>query len=63
MEQERKREEFLACQGHALVIGGPGSGKTTIALQKALIRINQGLLPGQSVLFVSFSPSGCWANH
>lgn len=55
MEQERKREEFLACQGHALVIGGPGSGKTTIALQKALIRINQGLLPGQSVLFVSFS--------
>lgn len=49
------RESVLACQGHALVIGGPGSGKTTIALRKALARIRQGMIPGQTVLFLSFS--------
>ena len=46
---------MLDCQGHALVLGGPGSGKTTIALKKAVVRINAGLDPGQSVLFLSFS--------
>lgn len=46
---------MLDCQGHALVLGGPGSGKTTIALKKAVMRINAGLTPGQSVLFLSFS--------
>ena len=30
------RESVMACEGHALVIGGPGSGKTTLALRKAL---------------------------
>lgn len=49
------RQSLLDCQGHALVLGGPGSGKTTIALKKALVRINAGLDPGQSVLFLSFS--------
>ncbi len=38
-----------------MVVGGPGSGKTTIALKKALVRIERGLEPGQSVLFLSFS--------
>lgn len=49
------RQQLLACRGHALVIGGPGSGKTTIALKKAVARIGDGLEPGQSVLFLSFS--------
>ncbi len=49
------RQSLLDCQGHALVLGGPGSGKTTIALKKAVVRINAGLDPGQSVLFLSFS--------
>lgn len=49
------RESILACDGHALVIGGPGSGKTTIALRKAIKRIKQGMLPGQTALFLSFS--------
>lgn len=49
------RQSLLDCQGHALVLGGPGSGKTTIALKKAVARINAGLDPGQSVLFLSFS--------
>lgn len=35
--------------------GGPGSGKTTIALRKAVKRIQQGMTPGQSALFLSFS--------
>lgn len=49
------RQQLMACNGHALVIGGPGSGKTTIALNKAVVRIGDGLSPGQSVLFLSFS--------
>ena len=49
------RQQLLDCTGHALVIGGPGSGKTTIALKKAVTRIGDGLAPGQSVLFLSFS--------
>ena len=55
MERCNLREQLLDCRGHALVIGGPGSGKTTIALKKAVVRINEGLAPGQSVLFLSFS--------
>lgn len=46
---------FLNANGHCLVSGGPGSGKTTLALEKAVRRIKAGLAPGQSVLFVSFS--------
>lgn len=49
------RERVMACKGHALVIGGPGSGKTTLALKKALARIREGLVSGQTVLFLSFS--------
>lgn len=50
-----ERQKLLDCAGHAIVLGGPGSGKTTIALKKALVRIEAGLEPGQSVLFLSFS--------
>lgn len=49
------RDRILAADGHVLVTGGPGCGKTTIALRKALLRIGSGLLPGQKVLFLSFS--------
>jgi DNA helicase-2/ATP-dependent DNA helicase PcrA len=49
------RDSVLACDGHILVIGGPGSGKTTVALRKAVCRIRQGMKPGQSALFLSFS--------
>lgn len=50
-----KRQEILDATGHVLVLGGPGSGKTTIALKKAVQQIDQGLQPGQSILFLSFS--------
>lgn len=50
-----ERERILSAAGHVLVTGGPGCGKTTIALRKALVRIRSGLRPGQRVLFLSFS--------
>jgi DNA helicase II / ATP-dependent DNA helicase PcrA len=48
------RRAILAQPGHLLVLGGPGSGKTTIALLKEQARF-AGLRPGQEVLFLSFS--------
>lgn len=47
--------DLLDAKGHVLVSGGPGSGKTTLALKKALHCINAGLKPGQAILFLSFS--------
>jgi DNA helicase-2/ATP-dependent DNA helicase PcrA len=49
-----KRRAIIAQAGHLLVLGGPGSGKTTIALLKAQGRFAT-LKPGQEVLFLSFS--------
>jgi DNA helicase-2/ATP-dependent DNA helicase PcrA len=49
-----KRRAILEQRGHVLVCGGPGSGKTTIALLKAQRRCAE-LQPGQEVLFLSFS--------
>lgn len=49
-----KRQQLLATNGHVLVLGGPGCGKTTIALLKAQ-RVIPSLKPGQEVLFLSFS--------
>lgn len=50
-----QRQSILDANGPVLVTGGPGSGKTTIALAKAQYEIEKGLKPGQSVLFLSFS--------
>lgn len=44
----------LEADGNVLVLGGPGSGKTTLALLKGR-RLIPTLLPGQQVLFLSFS--------
>jgi DNA helicase-2/ATP-dependent DNA helicase PcrA len=49
------RDRVLACNGHALVLGSPGCGKTTLALRKAMLRIQGGLGSGEKVLFLSFS--------
>lgn len=50
-----QRQKVLDALGHVLVTGGPGSGKTTIALAKAQRAIESGLATGQTVLFLSFS--------
>jgi len=50
-----KRAAILAGSGHMLILGGPGSGKTTIGLLKARRVALEYLEPAQSVLFVSFS--------
>ena len=50
-----QRQSILDEDGAILVTGGPGSGKTTIALAKARLIIERGLSSGQSVLFLSFS--------
>jgi len=48
------RREILAAEGHLLIQGGPGCGKTTIALLKAAAILDR-LEPEQRVLFLSFS--------
>ena len=50
-----KRRAILDGDGHMLVVGGPGCGKTTIALLKARRAVLERLRPEQSVLFLSFS--------
>jgi DNA helicase-2/ATP-dependent DNA helicase PcrA len=50
-----KRDSIIEADGHVVVTGGPGCGKTTVALQKALFRVKTGLEPGQKILFLSFS--------
>ncbi|MEU6025323.1 ATP-dependent helicase [Micromonospora sp. NPDC047134] len=54
MELDDTRREILAAEGHLLILGGPGCGKTTIALLKAATMLD-GLENEQRVLFLSFS--------
>jgi DNA helicase-2/ATP-dependent DNA helicase PcrA len=53
-----KRVELINVPGHLLVLGGPGSGKTTISLVKANHLVNSGIIDnGQKILFLSFARS------
>lgn len=54
MELDDTRRAILEAAGHLLIEGGPGSGKTTIALLKAA-RTLETLEPEQRVVFLSFS--------
>lgn len=50
------RDAIIKSQGHVLVMGGPGSGKTRVAIEKAAYEVRQGMLkPGQKILFLSFA--------
>lgn len=52
------KRQFLEAEGHLLAVGGPGSGKTFIALVKADTEIVFGKLgPEQKILFLSFARS------
>lgn len=51
-----KRQQVLDSDKHILILGGPGSGKTTISLFKAQKAAEDGVLKNhQKVLFLSFS--------
>lgn len=54
LELSDQAQAALDAEAPVLVLGGPGSGKTTLALLKAQ-RLVPSLLPGQEVLFLSFS--------
>lgn len=45
----------LEAEGHQLITGGPGSGKTTVSILKAAKIGREALKPGQRILFLSFA--------
>lgn len=55
MELTKKQQDILDADGHLLVTGGPGSGKTTVSVLKATQMVETVLRPGQRVLFLSFA--------
>jgi len=54
-ELSKQKQKLLNVGGHILAIGGPGSGKTTIALLKANQIIEEEIGKEQLVLFLSFA--------
>ena len=55
MQLTKKQLEIMDADGHLLVTGGPGSGKTTVAIIKAAQVVERKLRLGQKVLFLSFA--------
>src|ERR1019366_7568355 len=55
MELTKKQLEIMSADGHLLVTGGPGSGKTTVSILKAAQIAERDLHPGQKILFLSFA--------
>lgn len=49
------QKEIIGADGHQLVTGGPGSGKTTVSILRAAKVARQSLRPGQRILFLSFA--------
>ncbi len=55
VELSDTQKQIIAANGHVLVTGGPGSGKTTVSIIKAADVTEHRLRPGQKVLFLSFA--------
>ncbi len=55
MELTEGQKEVMGSHGPLLVIGGPGSGKTTISILKAAEIARDELKPNQKILFLSFA--------
>lgn len=55
MKLTERQKKVMEADGHILVTGGPGSGKTTISIFKAMQFVKQDLRPGQRILFLSFA--------
>ena len=49
------QNDVLKAEGHQIVVGGPGSGKTTVSILKAAKIAREKLRSGQRVLFLSFA--------
>jgi DNA helicase-2/ATP-dependent DNA helicase PcrA len=54
MDLTDKQQQVMDAEGHILVTGGPGSGKTTISILRAA-KLTEFLRPGQKILFLSFA--------
>lgn len=54
MDLTTKQQQIMDADGHILVTGGPGSGKTTISILKAA-KLTASLRMGQRILFLSFA--------
>jgi DNA helicase-2/ATP-dependent DNA helicase PcrA len=54
MEPDAIRSQIIEARGHTLIRGGPGSGKTTVALMRSAREIKR-LKLEQQILFLSFS--------
>ena len=54
-ELSEGQKEFLGVQGHVLVTGGAGSGKTTVAILKAASLSHSLRFKSQKILFLSFA--------
>jgi len=55
MQLTYKQLKIMDIDGHLLVTGGPGSGKTTVSILKAAQTAEHDLRSGQKVLFLSFA--------
>lgn len=55
MQLTETQLEVMETDGHLLIRGGPGSGKTTVSILKAAQIAGYHLRPGQNVLFLSFA--------
>ena len=55
IELTDNQKNVLAADGHLLVVGGPGSGKTTVSILKAAQIAENDLAPEQKILFLSFA--------